>query len=479
MAAQGLDERLRGVVVHAIAMADATQPRPEPNRQAASAAAAAAAAHNGGSAPPAGAAATQQQQAPAAPAGPGAPLSAAAGLAALRLYTESLGRYGGSGAFMAPCYGAGALLEAFVRLAAVKGAVSVLCMGAAGLLVGEAAAAAAGAETTAPAAAGEGARRCRGVLLSNGQVITADTVVGGPELRAAALALGAGAGAGGADAPPALLARATCLLDGPLAEGDSSLLFVAPPGQGSGPAAASSGGSGGSQGPVVRGLQVGAAMQVAAPGRSLLYLTALVEAPGAGASASAEALLRPVLEAVADTTKLWPAAARRGGGGGEPGSSSSGTPRPKALAAAFYTQPVGSPAAAAGGVLACQGPDGGLVGYSRVLATTEALFRAHFPGLPWISEAAPSQRRGGGGGGGGGGGAGAGAAGSDDGEHGEEGEEAGPGDGGSGGPGGGGGEYDGDESDGAIDELQAALLELGLGLEAPAVPGGGGAPPDR
>eukprot|EP00775_Hariotina_reticulata_P011353 gene11353-11502_t len=53
-------------------------------------------------------------------------LYAAAGLAALQLYSSSLGRYGGSGAFMAPCYGSGSLPEAFVRLAAVKGAVTAL-----------------------------------------------------------------------------------------------------------------------------------------------------------------------------------------------------------------------------------------------------------------------------------------------------------------------------------------------------------------
>jgi len=54
-------------------------------------------------------------------------VTAAAGVAAVRLHLQSTGRYGaGYGAFLLPLYGAGELPQAFCRLAAVKGAVYVL-----------------------------------------------------------------------------------------------------------------------------------------------------------------------------------------------------------------------------------------------------------------------------------------------------------------------------------------------------------------
>jgi hypothetical protein len=54
-------------------------------------------------------------------------VTAAAGVAAVRLHLQSTGRYGaGHGAFLLPLYGAGELPQAFCRLAAVKGALYVL-----------------------------------------------------------------------------------------------------------------------------------------------------------------------------------------------------------------------------------------------------------------------------------------------------------------------------------------------------------------
>eukprot|EP00983_Pelagomonas_calceolata_P128044 1161470-Pelagomonas_calceolata.AAC.11 len=53
-------------------------------------------------------------------------VSVRSGCASLAVFTQSLGRFGAPGAFMAPSYGAGSLPEALVRHAAVHGAVTAL-----------------------------------------------------------------------------------------------------------------------------------------------------------------------------------------------------------------------------------------------------------------------------------------------------------------------------------------------------------------
>jgi hypothetical protein len=491
LAAQGLDAALRGVVVHGIAMCDAAQLEPAHADNAAAVAAAAASGSGDGAAAAlhgAGAEATTSSSAAATSSSGNtssraSALTAAAGLRALRLYTESLGRYGGRGAFMAPCYGSGAILEAFVRLAAVKGAVSVLRMGAPGLVVDD----------------DKGGGGCRGVALTNGQVIAAGCVVGGPEFAAACGAAGCGAlvssssgggGGSGSGSDPVLLARAVCLLDGPLVEGDSSLLFVAPP-----PGPAGNSGGHNSSSCVVRGLQVGSALQVAPAGKFLLYLTAEYpsdpQGRGQAHGVDAEALLRPALDALAGTGELRPlldgdeesggsSGGRAGAGGeeaaGSPDEGAAARQRPKVLAAAFYTQrlqpaPPAGAASAGSTLIACPGPDGGLVGYGPALEAAEALFRRHFPALPWLTDPPPPGKP----------------AGGEDGEQrdgddsaeGTSGGETGGGEAAAAAAAGGGDYGEEDEEDSAIDELQAALLELGMGLPEEEAPGGGGAPTGR
>lgn len=580
-------------------------------------------------------------------------LTASEALERLRVYTESLGRYGGRGAFMAPCYGSGALLEGFVRLAAVKGAISVLRLGVSGLVVEEGAGreevveegavesvasggacsgGSGGGEEGAAvgrAAGGGGGGRCRGVVLQTGQVVESNWVVGGPELGAACRAAGwegltalsrcaggsgcyaansgygasSSGGGGGGDAAAGVgcgapssgacggsggaahcVARAVVLLDGPLREDEGSLLLVIPPGSltgddGTGGSChAGTDGSGQryaaeSNACVIRGLQLGPAMQVMSPGKYLLYLTAsyperqitVSEVEGQARSWQAEAaeqLLRPAVEALVDTGRLRAVTFSGGGGEEEVGRGNGGAKGeeavagrrlPKALAVAYYTQRVdtwpwnaaGAGAAAAGlsaagvaaagpsaagaatagpsaagaaapvaaaeraesskrgegaaagtaaggaagspsgvgvggggassssgnsegAVVVCPGPDGGLIGYGAVLASTEMLYRRNFPGVPWHTDQVPAalppggigkeaggrqgeEREGEGGREGGGG---------DD----EEGEE--------GVPGAGGEEGEEDEEDEAIEELQAALLELGMAL--PGAEGGEG-----
>ena len=487
-----LGPRLADVVAYGIALCDTPQP-------VAAAAEAGDGSSGGGSNPVAAAAA-------AAGSSTAGVMTAAEALAALRLYGESLGRYGGRGALMAPCYGAGAALEAFVRLAAVRGAVSVLRAPAAALVVGG------GGSGSGGGAAGEA---CRGVALASGQVIACDWVVGGPEVAAACEAGGCGhllraaggpaaaaeaaaapasssdGGSGGSRAAAAV-ARAVCLLDGPLVDGDDSLLLVFPPGAlgggggggNGGDGAAAAAGSPMADGVVVRGLQVGPALQAAPAGRWLLYLSAIL-APGCGADADAdaEALLRPALEAVADATALGSSC---GGGSGAAAAASAGNlaeggrRRPRVLAAAFYLQRLdGAPGAAAAaaaaatdandsssGVIACPGPDGALVGFSAALAAAEALFRRRFPALPWLSDAAPAPRE-----------AAAAAAaadgdaaGDDSRAEGADGEGAG-GTGAGAGATAGGADDDGDDDEAAaIDELTAALAELGMELPPPPPP---------
>uniref|UniRef100_A0A7S3QW78 Rab GDP dissociation inhibitor n=1 Tax=Dunaliella tertiolecta TaxID=3047 RepID=A0A7S3QW78_DUNTE len=77
-------------------------------------------------------------------------VSVRSGCASLAVFTQSLGRFGAPGAFMAPSYGAGSLPEALVRHAAVHGAVTALrWAGSGGIGAG-----AQGATATAAAAAG-------------------------------------------------------------------------------------------------------------------------------------------------------------------------------------------------------------------------------------------------------------------------------------------------------------------------------------
>jgi hypothetical protein len=123
-----VDEQLQQVVLYGIAMADTPQQQQQHSSTSSHQQA-------DGSVPAPSAA--EAQPAAEAAVHPGGSssfgrtlLTAAEGQAALQLYSSSLGRYGGAGAFMAPCYGSGSLPEAFVRLAAVKGAATALRHGA-------------------------------------------------------------------------------------------------------------------------------------------------------------------------------------------------------------------------------------------------------------------------------------------------------------------------------------------------------------
>ncbi len=142
----------------------------------------------------------QQQEAAGAVGSQGLPLmSAAEGCAALQLLVGSQGRFGSPAAFMLPSYGCGSVAEAFVRMCAVHGAVTVLRQPVQGLVVVEQetgeGGAGAGAEETA-AGAGEvdgekeegwkeegqgsgGGGRVVGVVTAAGQLVRCGAVVMG------------------------------------------------------------------------------------------------------------------------------------------------------------------------------------------------------------------------------------------------------------------------------------------------------------
>jgi hypothetical protein len=436
LAAEGLPEHLQQVVLYGIAMAHTPQAQQTAQQ-------------------------TQQpgpqQQQDSNNTTRSSTVSAAQGLAALQLYSRSVGRYGASAAFMAPCYGSGSLIEAFVRAAAVKGAVTALRHGTTQLqampephtqAAGHAQAAAAPAREgaaadtsgsagqppagTATATAGDGGTACGSgpptatapprinVVLSSGQRITAGAVISdSSSLQHPGRTQQQQAGSGGGSMDT-MLAHAVAVLDGSLVQDTTSLLLVVPPGA-----------LGPQQTAVIRGLQLGPAQAVAPPQHYLLYLSAVVPcaapSPAAGAAAAgaasaptAQQVLQPALEALACLQGLQPfnpaeqqqpvdagtstvqqgCADAAAGSASAASSSSSSSSRqqagkPSVLAACFYSlqhSRGGTGHAQQQHVIACEPAAApGFAGYSSSVDAAAALFRQHFPGVPWLSDPAAPQ----------------------------------------------------------------------------------------
>lgn len=335
-------------------------------------------------------------------------MSAREGKQALQLYAQSVGRYSGQGAFMVPAYGSGSLPEAFVRLAAVHGAVTVLRQGVVTL-------------TSKHHEQGNGndgndrndhtttATSCCRVTMASGQVIQCDAVVGNVEVLR-----GEGSTADCSTAPEHAgykhFVTAVCVCDRPLCEGNSSMLIVFPPGS-----------LGDSQQCVIRGLQLGAAAHVAPMNHYLLYLSADVTSMRASLGAEdtpnslAEAVLKPAVRSLLQTTHLPghastaegissspppPPSASLSSEGCEQHSTldlassmpaSARSAQPTAQAVVYYSQQecCTAPTHLPANVVACCTVDHGLVGYQRVMHHTEQLFRKHFPGVPWLSDDEP------------------------------------------------------------------------------------------
>ncbi|GIL64912.1 hypothetical protein Vafri_18748 [Volvox africanus] len=296
LAAEGLSPRLRQVILYGIAMCDSDQ-EPTP---------AAVAADNGITAADADAAAAV-----------GGVMTGAGGGAALDLFTTSQGRFGHEAAFMVPSYGSGSVAEAFVRLCAVHGAVTILRQPVQALLVMEVkeavAAVAAASDNGAGsvlshnngggddadrlngsdggAASSTAACSCVGIVTAAGQVVRCKTVVAGTgTISCLEDVLSPSA------PPPPYVSRAIVVLDGPLLPAPhgsaaqpqpvpkSLLTMVVPPhsdglaleGQASETAVAAwaAAGSTGIGNPhPVRVLQEGASTCVCPAGRFLLYLS--------------------------------------------------------------------------------------------------------------------------------------------------------------------------------------------------------------
>lgn len=330
-------------------------------------------------------------------------VTARQGRMALERCMESMGRYGGTGAFMVPEYGCGSLCEAFVRCAAVQGAVTVLRQRLRSLVV-------------------DHGNKCIGVVTAQGQVLTSTeqvvtntglqqrlaphhtptpvtpspAVLGsqqGTDCQIQAAECTQASRAGGAGR----VARAICLLDGSVLVGQSNTLLVFPPGSLPG------------QGDeVIRGLQLGPSARVVPPGRFLLYLNAVFPS---GSHHTAEALLQPALQVLAKTSDLMSRRVGTSGPEQQAGACEHAGPtaadvsaetaapqdsqttvsdaRPSVVQVIYYDSSSDDRAAPQGlpcNLACCCPPDGSLVGYCSAVEATEPLFGAHFTGLKWFKD---------------------------------------------------------------------------------------------
>jgi len=167
---QGLSPKMRAVVLYAIAMADYDQDGPDPSDKL---------------------------------------ITTREGIQTIALYSASIGRFANAeGAFIYPMYGHGELPQAFCRCAAVKGALYVLRMPVAALLMDEE------------------KKHFVGARLASGQDILCKQLIIDPSYKIPTL-----------DAPfddpgssfPRKVARGICIFSNSLKQGSSNVLVVFPP----------------------------------------------------------------------------------------------------------------------------------------------------------------------------------------------------------------------------------------------------------
>eukprot|EP00884_Botryococcus_braunii_P015864 jgi/Botrbrau1/2961/Bobra.0026s0029.1 len=303
------------------------------------------------------------------------PASAKEGLAALSRYFESLGRYGaGTGALMVPLYGTAELPQAFCRVAAVAGATYILNCPLHSVSLSE------GDAHGSPDQA-----HSLGIKLSSGQELTCQALVGNVVSLAQVLPERS-------DLHSSSVARAVCIADAALREGESQVFMVIPPGQ-----------LPSSNPNPVYVLQVGEATNMAPKGRYLVYFWTLSR------SELPEDDLQEAVETLLNVPPAWrqptsvPAGERPHSTSGvaghrdEPATSTSGTVsasgfqeageagqcRPNALLAVYYRQATGFKGGTfRGGSVVCCGLPSGSVTYEDELSRTEDLFRQLYPDAP-------------------------------------------------------------------------------------------------
>ncbi|MEW5303271.1 MAG: hypothetical protein WDW36_005978 [Sanguina aurantia] len=178
------------------------------------------------------------------------------GRESLQLFMDSMARFSPGSAFMVPSYGCGSLPEAFVRQAAVFGAVTVLRQPVQALV-------------TNPAAGGE----CCAVVTNSGQLIKCKALVTAAAVAQALLP------ASSPPLPAIITHRALLILGGSLAAGQSNLTLVIPPH------------SPGLDNPhAIRGLQMGPNTCTTPAGRYILYLSTPAHSSGSHHSSPYHAL---------------------------------------------------------------------------------------------------------------------------------------------------------------------------------------------
>ncbi|KAJ1283259.1 hypothetical protein BS78_03G115000 [Paspalum vaginatum] len=167
---QGLSPKMRAVVLYAIAMADYDQDGADPLERL---------------------------------------ITTREGIQTISLYSSSIGRFANAeGAFIYPMYGHGELPQAFCRCAAVKGALYVLRMPVAALLLDEEKKHFVGARL----ASGQDILCKQLIIDPSYEIPTLDTSFGGPDLKS-----------------PRKVARGVCIISKSVKQGSSNVLVVFPP----------------------------------------------------------------------------------------------------------------------------------------------------------------------------------------------------------------------------------------------------------
>jgi len=293
---QGLSPKMRAVVLYAIAMADYDQDGPDPSDKL---------------------------------------ITTREGIQTIALYSASIGRFANAeGAFIYPMYGHGELPQAFCRCAAVKGALYVLRMPVAALLMDEE------------------KKHFVGARLASGQDILCKQLIIDPSYKIPTL-----------DAPfddpgskfPRKVARGICIFSNSVKQGSSNVLVIFPPKSLEEEQVAA-----------VRLLQLSSNLAICPPGMFMAYLST----PCTDASAGKQ-FIRKAIDAL-----FSPQDSDGSEGHLETTSESTDDVKPTLIWSCVYVQEIAQEMS--GPFLSCPMPDENL-DYRNILESTKKLFAGIYP----------------------------------------------------------------------------------------------------